>query len=87
MLNLTLLAPDLVAAILDDTLPEAGRLHDLAINPPVQWDEQRACLSPHPTSREMRTDEHTKRPRVLPAVVHTHLTTDIAVAVGTGLQA
>ena len=46
MLNLTLLAPDIVAAILDDTLPESLRLHDLAINPPMGWDEQRASLAP-----------------------------------------
>lgn len=41
MLNLTTLAPDVVAAILDDTLPGHVTLLDLAINPPVLWDAQR----------------------------------------------
>ncbi|WP_342316403.1 hypothetical protein [Lysobacter sp. FW306-1B-D06B] len=44
MLNLTLLAPDIVAAILDGTLPESLRLQDLAINPPMLWEEQEARL-------------------------------------------
>jgi hypothetical protein len=44
MLNLTLLAPDIVAAILDQTLPESARLLDLAINPPLLWQEQRLML-------------------------------------------
>ncbi len=42
MLNLTTLAPDIVAAILDDVLPGYITLLDLAINPPVLWEEQRA---------------------------------------------
>lgn len=42
MLNLTTLAPDLVAAILDDTVPSGVTLLDLAINPPVLWEEQQA---------------------------------------------
>jgi len=41
MLNLTLLAPAIIEAIVDDTLPDQLRLHDLAINPPMLWDEQK----------------------------------------------
>ena len=43
-LNLTLLAPDIVAAILEDALPDGVRLSALLINPPVLWEEQRAAL-------------------------------------------
>jgi hypothetical protein len=43
-INLTLLAPDIVAAILDETLPEGVRLHSLSINPSVLWEEQRRSL-------------------------------------------
>jgi len=42
--NLTTLAPDIVAAILDDTLPNHITLSDLAIDPPALWDEQRARI-------------------------------------------
>lgn len=42
-INLTLLAPDIVAAILDETLPEGIQLLSLAINPPMLWEEQRRC--------------------------------------------
>ena len=41
MVNLTTLAPDIVAAILDDTLPSHITLFDLAVDPPALWDEQR----------------------------------------------
>lgn len=41
MVNLTTLAPDIVAAILDDELPNHVTLFDLAVDPPVLWDEQR----------------------------------------------
>ena len=41
MLNLTTLAPDIVAAILDETLPPHVTVHELAISPPVLWEEQR----------------------------------------------
>ena len=41
MLNLTTLAPDIVAAILDETLPPQVTVHELAISPPVLWEEQR----------------------------------------------
>ena len=39
--NLTTLAPDIVAAILDETLPQHVTVHELAISPPVLWEEQR----------------------------------------------
>ncbi len=42
LVNLTTLAPDIVAAILDDTLPNRITLFDLAVDPPALWDEQRA---------------------------------------------
>jgi hypothetical protein len=52
MLNLTTLAPDIVAAILDETLPQHVTVHELsppvlagvAISPPVLWEEQRARI-------------------------------------------
>ena len=33
--------PDLVAAILDDALPNHITLFDLAVDPPALWEEQR----------------------------------------------
>ena len=44
MVNLTTLAPDIVAAILEDALPNHITLFDLAVNPPALWDEQREQL-------------------------------------------
>ncbi|AHB77282.1 hypothetical protein [Pandoraea pnomenusa] len=44
MVNLTTLAPDIVAAILDDAMPNHVTLFDLAVDPPALWDEQRAKL-------------------------------------------
>ena len=44
MVNLTTLAPDIVAAILDETLPDHVTLFDLASGTPLQWDDQRALL-------------------------------------------
>lgn len=41
MANLTTLAPDIVAAILDDSLPNAITLFNLAVDPPGLWKEQR----------------------------------------------
>jgi hypothetical protein len=41
MVNLTTLAPDIVAAILDDTLPPEITLFDLAVDPPALCEEQR----------------------------------------------
>jgi hypothetical protein len=45
MLRLTTLAPDLVAAILDDDLPDQIRLFDFSAMDPVIWDEQRALVA------------------------------------------
>ncbi|MEY6432253.1 LacI family transcriptional regulator [Thioalkalicoccus limnaeus] len=42
--NLTTLAPDIVAAILDDTLPDHVTLFDLAVDLSALWNEQRARL-------------------------------------------
>ena len=42
MVKQTTLAPDIVAAILDDALPNHVTLFDLAVDPPALWDEQRA---------------------------------------------
>ena len=44
MVNLTTLAPDIVAAILDETLPSEVTLFDLASGTPLLWDEQRAQI-------------------------------------------
>lgn len=41
MVNLTTLAPDIVTAILDETLPENVSLFDLAVDTPLSWEEQR----------------------------------------------
>jgi hypothetical protein len=41
MVNLTTLAPDIMAAILDDELPNDITLFDLAVDPPALWEEQR----------------------------------------------
>ena len=41
MVNLTTLAPDIVAAILDETLPPESTLFDLAAGTPLLWEEQR----------------------------------------------
>ncbi|SFM86109.1 LacI family transcriptional regulator [Nitrosomonas communis] len=40
MVNLTTLAPDIVAAILDDKLPNHITLFDLAVDPSLLWEEQ-----------------------------------------------
>ena len=40
MVNLTTLAPDIVEAILDETLPDHVTLFDLASGTPLLWDEQ-----------------------------------------------
>ena len=51
MVNLTTLAPDIVAAILDDALPNHITLFDLAVDPPALWDEQRKRLT-DPTANQ-----------------------------------
>jgi len=44
MVNLTTLAPDIVAAILDDAMPNHVTLFDLAVDPPAVWEQQRERL-------------------------------------------
>jgi len=44
MMNLAMLSPDIVEAILDDTLPDHLTLFDIAVDPPTVWDEQRLLL-------------------------------------------
>ena len=41
MINLTTLAPETQAAILDETLPDTVSLFDLASDTPLSWEEQR----------------------------------------------
>ncbi|MCI0562772.1 MAG: hypothetical protein MN733_30185, partial [Nitrososphaera sp.] len=41
MVNLTTLAPDIVAAIFDETFPPDMTLFELAVDPPDLWKEQR----------------------------------------------
>jgi hypothetical protein len=43
MVNLTTLAPDIVAAILDETLPPEVTLFELAAGTPVVWEGQRGA--------------------------------------------
>lgn len=45
MINLTTLAPDIVEAVLQNTLPDHLTLFDLAVDPPALWDDQRARVS------------------------------------------
>ena len=45
MMNLTVLAPDIVEAILDDTLSNHLTLFDIAVDPLALWDAQRDRLS------------------------------------------
>ncbi|GAC1315616.1 MAG: hypothetical protein NVSMB28_00440 [Collimonas sp.] len=44
IVNLTTLAPDIVAAILDDAMPNHATLFSLAVDLPALWDEQRSRL-------------------------------------------
>ncbi|NCV87951.1 MAG: LacI family transcriptional regulator, partial [Oxalobacteraceae bacterium] len=44
MINLTTLAPDIVEAILDESLPEHITQFDLASGTPLCWEEQRAKI-------------------------------------------
>jgi hypothetical protein len=44
MMNLTVLSPDIVEAILDDALPDHLTLFDIAVDPPALWERQRAWL-------------------------------------------
>ena len=45
MVNMTTLAPDIQAAILDETLPEEVVLFDLAIDTPLCWQAQRQRIA------------------------------------------
>jgi len=45
MIIMTLFRPDIVAAILDDQLPQGISLFDLAVDVPVGWKEQRKRLT------------------------------------------
>ncbi len=42
--NSSMSAPDIVAAVLDDTLTPDLTLFDLAVAPPALWEEQRARI-------------------------------------------
>jgi hypothetical protein len=44
MVNLTVLGPDIMAAILDETLPPDLTLFELAVDPPALWEEQWGCV-------------------------------------------
>jgi hypothetical protein len=55
LLRLTLLAPDVVEAILDGRQPKAMQLDELMKQMPSEWTQQRtALLSPFPGSSAMR---------------------------------
>ncbi len=43
--SLTLLAPDIIEAILDETLPSDVTLFDLASRMPLSWEKQRALVN------------------------------------------
>jgi len=45
VLNLTTLAPEIIEAILDDAMPDATFLNDVAINPLLAWHEQTEVLT------------------------------------------
>ena len=45
MVNLTTLAPDIQAAILDETLSDTISLFDLAVDTPLSWEEQRGRVT------------------------------------------
>jgi hypothetical protein len=50
MVNFTTLAPDIVAAILDDTLPNHITLFDLSVDPPALWEEQKERINKTPST-------------------------------------
>ena len=45
MINLTTLAPDIQAAILDESLPDHASLFELASDTPFSWEEQRGLVT------------------------------------------
>ena len=54
VLNLTTLAPEIVEAILDDAMPDAAFLNDIAINPRASWVEQIKAIT-KPRSMESQS--------------------------------
>ncbi|UZW61809.1 hypothetical protein [Lysobacter enzymogenes] len=48
MINMTMLSPDIIEAILDDTIPDLT-VEEIAIAPPDLWDEQLRKLKLHKT--------------------------------------
>ena len=48
MVNLTTLAPEIQAAILDETLPDSVSLFDLASDTPLSWEVQRGRVKKAP---------------------------------------
>ncbi|MGC1954730.1 MAG: hypothetical protein WA970_19580, partial [Gammaproteobacteria bacterium] len=56
MVNLTTLAPDMVGAILDETLPPGVTLFDLAVDPPALWEDQRRRLSGGAVHKQRTSD-------------------------------
>ena len=53
LVNLTTLAPDIQAAILDETLPDTVSMFDLAVDTPLSWEEQRGRTS-SPAAKQLR---------------------------------
>lgn len=47
IINLTLLAPEIIAGILDDTIPDV-QIDRLGISPPLLWSEQRRLVGMEP---------------------------------------
>ena len=45
MVNLTTLAPDIVAAILGDAMPNNVTLFGMAVDPPMLWSDQRTRIA------------------------------------------
>ncbi len=56
MVNLTTFAPDIVAAILDETLPREVKLFDLVAGTPLLWEEQWGRVEESSCPRFIRTD-------------------------------
>jgi len=60
MVNLTTLAPDIVDAILQNTLADHLTLFDLAVDPPALWDGQRErmrSIVEHPPGKPSAADQ------------------------------
>jgi hypothetical protein len=61
MVNLTTLAPDIQAAILDQTLPDTVSLFDLAVDTPLSWEEQRERVT-WPATAQRKAQRRADRP-------------------------